>query len=166
MSNAILSIYTKKHIAEELINYMVQCLVFFMIMVLSTDFLRNRATLEKYLNEKINNFQDIFSLFFIPIVAIFFVAGLMFFALRVFNSNHEQYEKIDVAMREIPKLLYFIGSSFGILEITISFEVVNKAKTYWNLFGQGCFVIISYFILGCFISYFLKPKTPLNRRDP
>lgn len=50
----------REHIIEEAVSYIVQCLVFFMIMVLSTDFFRNEKSLENLLNNKLKDFQDIF----------------------------------------------------------------------------------------------------------
>lgn len=154
----------REHIIEEAISYIVQCLVFFMIMVLSTDFFRNEKSLENLLNNKLKDFQDIFSTFLIPIVAIIFTSGLMFIILRFFNPENKHYKRIDIALKEIPKLFYLIGSSFGTLAITISFDFVNQDKNYWHLFSQGLVILIGYFFIGCLISYPLNHKN--NQETP
>lgn len=147
----------KEHIIEEVISYIVQCLVFFMIMVLSTDFFRNEKSLKAFLDNKLKDFQDMFSLFLIPVISIIFTSGLMFIILRFFNPENKHYKRIDISLKEIPKLFYLIGSSFGVLAVTISIDFVNQDKMYWNLFYQGLSIIIGYFIIGCLIAY------PLNR---
>ncbi|SPX85017.1 hypothetical protein [Moraxella ovis] len=147
----------KEHIIEEIISYIVQCLVFFMIMVLSTDFFRNEKSLKVFLDNKLKDVQDTFSLFLIPIISIIFTSGLIFIILRFLNPENINYKRIDISLKEIPKLFYLIGSSFGVLTVTISINFINQDKMYWGLFYQGLFIIIGYFLIGCAIAY------PLNR---
>lgn len=64
----------------------------------------------------------------------------------------------------MPKLFYLIGSSFGTLAITISFDFVNQDKNYWHLFSKGLVILIGYFFIGYLISYPLNHKN--NQETP
>ncbi|WP_264876020.1 hypothetical protein [Vibrio agarivorans] len=145
--------------AKELVVFVSQILVFFVVAVLTSSFLSNEQALTEFASTKINDgsLKELLLTF----VAIFFVVGC-FTTIQRLTDSEVINDFIDEVLFEIPKTIYFFGSSLSGVMLAISmfllFDESNEGSTE-KYFAVTIVFAIMAFIYGSTLSYKLKKKT-------
>lgn len=148
-----------KFIFNEFIIFTSQIFIFFIVAVFTSDFLRSEDRLVKYAELKINSGSMIeLGLTF---TAVFVVIGCLSAIGKVF-SNKIVDSYIHEILCEIPKTIYFFGSSVTGVMLAISLFIYRNPQPQSTpdhfAFLASIFALAA-FLYGCGISYAFKRKT-------
>lgn len=142
-------------IAGELFVCLVQSAIFFLIGVFISNFFQDKKGLEDFILSKINNLTS--KEFMFTCFAVIVIAGLLTLFDRIFKNMNENLpflkRAIDKTLIEIPKTFYLLSSSIGTLGIVAG--VISNSNYIIVMYS---IIWISYFALGCFLSFLLTPK--------
>lgn len=153
-------------IVTELAIYLSQTFMFFVVAALTSNMLRDEASLTNYMNSKIND-HSLEEVGYI-IVATILTIGILSALARAIKPIGWLEALSDEVLNEIPRAIYFFGSSVTGAIIAAAIFVHNHpvvkapAVGYWlfmaAVFGFGAF------IYGCGMSYAFKQKTHVKHQ--
>lgn len=152
---------TSEFIFTELAIYLSQIFMFFVVAALTSNMLRDEASLTNYMNARIND-HSLEEVGYI-IVATLLTIGIFSALSRIIKFSGWLEGLSDEVLNEIPRTIYFFGSSVtGAMVAAAIFlhnhpSVKAPAIGYWLfmafVFGLGAF------LYGCGASYAFKRKT-------
>ncbi len=148
-----------KFILNELVVFISQVTVFFMVAVFTSNFLSSEEKLVEFSNQKMND--STLSELGLTFLAIFMVTGIFSAIGRIFENKYVEHY-ITEALCEMPKTIYFFGSSATGVMAAISLFVYlhptaeTSPKGFTILTVLFAFMV---FIYGCSFSYAFKRKT-------
>ena len=150
-------------ILHELGLYLSQIIVFCIVGILASDFLKNEERLVAYANTRINE-NSWLELFYI-MFATLSVIGLLKVIDEVIEHRVIKSLITDV-VNEIPKIIYFFGSSVAGVIAAIALFLNNNtehSEPAAKFVFIGVFFAVIMFIYGAGMSYLLKKKTHIKR---
>lgn len=144
---------------SELIIFLSQVAVFFMVAVFTSNFLSSEEKLVSFSEQKINNGS--LGELALTFLAILVVIGLFTTLGRVFENKYIEHHVSEV-LCEMPKTIYVFGSAATgvMLAITLFIYLNPDAKTsVKDLVALTLAFSFMIFIYGCAFSYAFKRKT-------
>lgn len=148
-----------KFIFSELVIFISQVTVFFMVAVFTSNFLNCEEKLVEFSEQKINDGS--LAELGLTFLAILLVIGFFSALGRIFDNKHVEYY-VNEVLCEMPKTIYVFGSSAAGAMLAVSlFAHLNptdevNAKGFAILSITFAFMM---FIYGCGFSYAFKRKT-------
>lgn len=160
-----------RFVFNEFIIFASQVFIFFIVTVFTSDFLRSEDRLVRYAELKINNGS--MTELGLTFTAVFVVIGFLSAIGKIF-SNKIVDSYIHEILCEIPKTIYFFGSSVTGVMLAISLFIYRNPQpqsTPDNFTFLASLFALGAFMYGCSISYAFKRKThvisrPNNRIHP
>lgn len=150
-------------IIHELGLYLSQVIVFLLVGIFASDFLKNEELLVAYANTRINE-NSMLELFYI-LFATLSVIGLLKVIDEVIEHGIIKSLITDV-VNEIPKVIYFFGSSVAGVMVAIALFLNNNpdhSEPAEKFAAMGVFFAMLMFFYGAGMSYLLKKKTHIKR---
>ncbi|HEH9413341.1 hypothetical protein [Aeromonas salmonicida] len=158
---------TRQFLTKEFVVFTSQILVFFFVAVLTSSFLSDEKALAELAATKINNgsLKELLLTF----SAILFVIGC-FTTVQKLTDSELVNELIDEILFELPKTIYFFGSSISGVMLALA-TFIAFSTTEDNNSTKGYFIItimfaIMAFCYGATVSYLLKRKTQIAPPKP
>ena len=148
-----------KFMFGELVTFLAQTFTFFVVSIFASNFLHDQSALEQFANQRIN--ADSGAELIKTFLAIFVTLGILSGVARVSSSKFIN-EIIDEMLFEIPRVVYFFGSSGGGVAFAIAayFMLHPGSPNYGARFMILALLFsAANFAYGCFFSYWLKKKT-------
>ena len=143
---------------SELWAYFSQFLIFFFIVVLSTQFLTDEKKFEEFVTKKLPS--DLWLEFGWTFVAIAVVGSITWLISKgILKQSDEKVREIFV---EFPRTIYLFGSSASAIFFSIALYLQKHPatptgkETPISLLGAGLVILISFFVFGCLVSYAVK----------
>ena len=153
-----------KFVFSEFVIFISQVAVFFIVAVLTSNFLNSEEKLVKFSEQKINNGS--LAELGLTFLAILVVIGLFYTLGRIFENTYVEYY-VNEVLCEMPKTIYVFGSAATGAMLAISlFAYIHPTD---DLNAKG-FAVISItfafmmFIYGCGFSYAFKRKTHILQK--
>lgn len=155
-----------RFIFSELIVFLSQVAIFFVVAVLTSDFLGSEEKLLAFSKQKINDGS--FGEIGLTFLAIIFVTGI-FTTIGKVIDNKIIGEFIDEILYEMPKTIYVFGSAAtgAMLAASLYIQMNPDANSET---GAISFAVLTFlfaimiFLYGCAFSYALKRKTHIKRK--
>ncbi len=147
-------------IFSELIIFLSQIVIFFVVSVFTSDFLSDEKGLIKYSQQKINDGSLAeLGLMFLAIAIV--VGGFTIIGEAIGKESTKRY--ITAVLYEMPKTIYVFGSGATGVMIAMTLYLYFNPETA-TADAQGFALTTGYFalmifIVGCGLSYFFKRKT-------
>ena len=148
-----------KFVFSELVVFCSQVLIFFVVAIFTSDFLKSEERLVKYTEAKINDGS--MAELGLTFIAILFVIGI-FSAIGKIFDNKITDDFVHEILCEIPKTIYFFGSSVTGVMLAVSLflsENPDSKSTPMSVLALSVSVALAAFIYGCGTSYAFKRKT-------
>ena len=143
--------------------YLSQMIVFCLVGVFASDFLKNEERLVAYADTRINENSGLELLYIL--FATLSVIGLLKVIDEVIEHRVIKSLITDV-VNEIPKIIYFFGSSVAGVMAAMALFLNNNPdhpEPASKFAAIGVFFAILMFIYGAGMSYLLKKKTHIKR---
>lgn len=147
-------------VKEPLFIYLMQSAVFAITIVIASKFFDDKDVLEQILLRAVN--ENTAWNIIANLLAIIFVAGLLAILEKICINQGVSIQALDKVIQEIPRVFYLVGSSVGVVAMMIALPIANNDKLYINLFYNGIFIYIGYFIIGLIFSTLLTKKDQSN----
>ena len=139
--------------------YFSQIIIFSIVGIFASDFLKNEDRLVAYVNTRFNGNSPLEFLY--VIFATLSVIGVLKVIDEVVEHKVLKGLITDV-VNEIPKIIYFFGSSVAGLMLTITmflYKNPNQEDPVLKFALFGVFFAVVMFVYGALMIYFLKKKT-------
>ncbi|RXS44608.1 hypothetical protein EST55_03770 [Idiomarina sp. 29L] len=153
-----------KFVFSELVIFMSQVLVFFMVAVFTSNFLNSEEKLVEFANQKINDGS--LTEVGLTFLAILVVIGLFSALGRIFDNKYVEFY-VNEVLCEMPKTIYVFGSSATGTMLAISLFIYRNPAE--GASAQG-FAALSFlfafmmFLYGVAFSYAFKRKTHILKK--
>lgn len=151
---------------EELLVYLSQVFMFFIVSFLVSNTLKDEAALVAFVQSKIN--QSSFNELLYSLIAAIFMIGCLAFISRLSEKNKLINALTETVINSIPRTIYFFGSSVTGSVISVAvFSKLNPSAQNTGadllLFLSTCVGLFS-FITGCSLRYHFEKKV-LHRKQ-
>lgn len=140
----------------ELATFTCQTFIFYMVAVVSSDLLSDEDRLVAYVSSRIGSIAVQELCIVVPVS--FLVVGVLH-TLSDKCSSRWAKRLIDRVLQDIPRTIYLFGSSVaGVLLAlsTFSYKSADPNIVTGSIVFVSAIAAITFFLYGCFVSYFLK----------
>lgn len=145
-----------KELFEELCVFLTQTLIFFMVIVYTTNFLSSEKELVGLINQKIN--QGTVKEFFLTLLAILTVIGFVTILAKAAESKQSEHY-VNICIREIPRTIYLLGSSVVAVMLSIivfsMFKLSNEQRQAMDIV-KFIYLTITYFFVFFICGFYLN----------
>lgn len=149
-----------KFVLSELVIFLSQVLVFFMVTIFATDFLNSEDTLLRISTQKMSG--TTINELGLTIIAILLVIGIFAAFGKIFEHKYVEHF-VNEVLYEIPRTIYIFGSSVtGVMLAIAWFNHSNPGASTLNtaqMVTISAFTAIVMFAYGCILSIAFKRKS-------